>query len=131
MLEKGFQFGLFRTYGIPSICSTLISTARMTSQRISPKRYADTIALVSTFVVNPMGDEKWVKGIARLNCIHGHYQEGGSGKARILDEDMLFTLGRLAEQPVTWIESCEWRPLDPVEICALGVFWKAIGYVCF
>jgi hypothetical protein len=58
-----------------------------------------------------------------LNYLHGFYRKSG----QILDDDMLYTLGLFAIEPVKWIKRFEWRELEDFEKCALGTFWKSIG----
>lgn len=30
-------------------------------------------------------------------------------------------------EPVRWVERYEWRTVNPMEICAIGTFWKGIA----
>lgn len=45
----------------------------------------------------------------------------------ILDDDMLYTLGLFAVQPVRFVERYEWRELTNMEKNAIGTFWKSVG----
>ncbi|KAI4154404.1 MAG: hypothetical protein LQ340_001699 [Diploschistes diacapsis] len=121
--EKGLQFALFRTYGVPSISSLLASTSLFSSPTTSCKRYTDTVVLISEFVSREYGSKAWTRAVARMNCIHGEYER----KGRISNEDMLYTLALFAQEPMAWIERWEWRGLSEVERNALGVFWAAVG----
>src|SRR5690349_21491269 len=58
-----------------------------------------------------------------MNYIHKPYRISGS----ITQPDLLYTLSVFITEPIRWIERYEWRPLNDMEICALGTFWKAIG----
>ena len=40
---------------------------------------------------------------------------------------MLYTLSLFVTEPIRWINKYEWRKLEDMEICALGVFWKSVG----
>ncbi len=79
--------------------------------------------LVGEILGQDWGSERWAEGMARMNWIHSGYVRGG----KIKREDMLYTLGLFACEPVRWIEAYEWRSLDPIEECALGVFWRGVG----
>ena len=61
--------------------------------------------------------------IARTRFLHSPYRSSG----KILDDDMLYTLGLFALQPVRFINWFEWRQLTDLERCAIGTFWKSIG----
>src|ERR1700759_4904685 len=47
LFEKGLQFALFRTYGIPSISKLLVKTTQLSTETNVPKRYADTGVLLA------------------------------------------------------------------------------------
>lgn len=61
--------------------------------------------------------------IARTRFLHSPYRSSG----KILDDDMLYTLGLFALQPVRFINRFEWRKVTDLERCAIGTFWKSIG----
>ena len=121
--EKGLQFALFRTYGIPSISSLLASTSLFSSPATASKRYTDTTVLVAEFIARTYGSKAWIESLARLNCIHAPYQRQG----RIREEDMLYTLALFAREPWRWVDRWEWRKFTEAERCATGVFWAAVG----
>ena len=121
--EKGLQFALFRTYGIPTISSLLASTSLFSNCATASKRYTDTAVLVAEFVGREYGSPQWVAATSRMNCLHGLYQREG----KISDQDMLYTLALFAREPLAWIDRWEWRKLNEVERNAIGVFWSAIG----
>jgi hypothetical protein len=123
MSKRALQFALFRTYGIPSISSLLLSTSLFAAPESASKRYADTQVLVLEFIVRDVGSPAWVEALARLNCIHAKYVASG----RISNDDLLYTLALFAREPERWIQRHEWRRLSDVERCAMGVFWKTVG----
>jgi hypothetical protein len=61
--------------------------------------------------------------IARTRFLHKNYRASG----KILENDMLYTLGLFASQPISFIEKYEWRKLTDLEKCAIGTFWKSLG----
>ncbi|KAL4936640.1 hypothetical protein BDV06DRAFT_233243 [Aspergillus oleicola] len=120
---KALQFALFRTYGIPTISRTLVKTSQFSGASTSLKRYTDTSALVQEFVGQPPSAARGQAAIVRTRYLHSGYRDSG----KILDDDMLYTLGLFAVQPVRFIKKYEWRELTDVEKCAIGTFWKSIG----
>lgn len=121
--EKALQFALFRTYGIPSVSKLLVATSQFSEPSTACKRYADTALLISEFLGHDPTAERTRQALARMNFIHSNYQKAG----KILDDDMLYTLGLFACEPVRWINRYEWRKLEDFEVCASGTLWKSIG----
>ncbi|KAF2185019.1 hypothetical protein K469DRAFT_726903 [Zopfia rhizophila CBS 207.26] len=97
-------FVLFKTYGIPSISSLLVSTGQLSDTKTVSKRTADT-------------------ALSRMNYLHSKYQKAG----KISNDDMLYTLSLFALEPIRWIYLYEWRRLTDLERCACGTFWKTMG----
>ncbi|KAL4809555.1 hypothetical protein BDV18DRAFT_132330 [Aspergillus unguis] len=120
---KALQFALFRTYGIPTISRTLTKTSQFSGASTYLKRYTDTSALVQEFVGHPPSAERGQTAIVRTRYLHSGYRASGM----ILDDDMLYTLGLFAIQPLRFIERFEWRQLTDVEKNAIGTFWKSVG----
>ncbi|THC91129.1 hypothetical protein EYZ11_009419 [Aspergillus tanneri] len=120
---KSLQFALFRTYGIPTISGLLANTKQLSDPELSLKRYADTVVFIQEFISQAPSSIRSCSSVARTNFIHSGYRASG----KILDDDMLYTLGLFAIQPVRFIEKYEWRSLTDVEKCALGTFWKSLG----
>ena len=58
-----------------------------------------------------------------MNYIHAPYQASG----KINHDDLLYTLSVFMTEPVRWVERYEWRPTTPMEMCAIGTFWKGIA----
>lgn len=123
LFEKGLQFALFRTYGIPTISELLVRTTQLSTEKNVPKRYADTGVLLGDMYSAEPESDKCLEAYARLNYLHGHYIKQG----KISNDDMLYTLSLFLNQPVEWINRYEWRQLSDLEICAMGVFHKAMG----
>ncbi|KAF9890271.1 hypothetical protein FE257_006185 [Aspergillus nanangensis] len=104
---KALQFALFR----------------FSKPDTSLKRYTDTSALVQEFMGHAPSSKRVLESIARTRWIHAGYRSAG----KISEDDMLYTLGLFAIQPVRFIEKYEWRKLSDLEKCATGTFWKSLG----
>ncbi|EAW22782.1 uncharacterized protein NFIA_014740 [Aspergillus fischeri NRRL 181] len=120
---KALQFALFRTYGIPTISGLLTATSQLSNPETSLKRYTDTSVLIQEFMGNAPSSERACTALARTRFLHTGYRAAG----KIQEDDMLYTLGLFAIQPVRFIEKFEWRTLSDMEKCAMGTFWKSIG----
>ncbi|KAI9373083.1 hypothetical protein BJX61DRAFT_408200 [Aspergillus egyptiacus] len=120
---KALQFALFRTYGIPTISRVLTKTSQFSNPGTSLKRYTDTSALVQEFVGHSPTAARGQAAIVRTRFLHSGYRSAGT----IREEDMLYTLGLFAVQPVRFINKYEWRELSEMEKCAVGTFWKSLG----
>ena len=116
-------FALFKTYGIPSVSSLLVSTGQLADVDTTSKRTADTGVLLLEFCLTKPSSDRAVKAISRMNYLHSRYQKSG----RISNDDMLYTLSLFAIEPVRWVNRFEWRSLTQFEMCASGTFWKAMG----
>ncbi|KAE8408632.1 hypothetical protein BDV37DRAFT_278641 [Aspergillus pseudonomiae] len=123
MFFQALQFALFKTYGIPTISKLLASTRQSSNPENALKRYADTGALLQEFMGNPPSSRRAYEAIARTRWIHSGYR----AKGKILESDMLYTLGLFAIEPIRFIEKYEWRRLSDLEKCAIGTFWKSLG----
>jgi hypothetical protein len=72
------------------------------------------------------------EAISRMNYLHGYvsnplllrkfhtdeasiYQKAG----HISNDDLLYTLGLFALEPIRWIKEYEWREMTPMERCAM------------
>jgi len=58
-----------------------------------------------------------------MNHLHAPYIAAG----RISNDDLLYTLSVCITEPIRFINLYEWRRLNELEMCALGVFWKSLG----
>lgn len=83
----------------------------------------DTGVLLTEVVGNAAGSRRSLEAISRINSLHAPYQKAG----KISDDDMLYTLSLFACEPARWIAKYEWRDLSAIELCAIGVVWKAVG----
>ncbi|KAI0204391.1 hypothetical protein F4808DRAFT_340987 [Astrocystis sublimbata] len=116
------EFGLFRTYGVESISRLLLATRNLTDPVKSLKRYEDTGLLIGE-LINPPNSERVISALARINFLHSKYRQEGT----ISNEDLLYTLSVFVTEPPRFISQFEWRNMNEMELCAYGVFWKAIG----
>jgi hypothetical protein len=77
--------------------------------------------LIGEFTANPPGSERAAAGIARMNWLHSRYPD------QISNADLLYTLSVFVVEPERFVRLYEWRPLNEMEYCAYGTFWKSIG----
>ncbi|TPX07452.1 uncharacterized protein E0L32_002078 [Thyridium curvatum] len=75
------------------------------------------------FSLNPPTSPRCLKAIARMNYLHSTYKAAG----RISNADFLYTLAVCIMEPIRFMRLYEWRPLNDMEACAIGTFWKSIG----
>ena len=114
---KALEFGLFKTYAIPSISKILVSTGELT-ERVE-KRYDDTDLLVREFSSNYPHNWRAELAIRRLNALHGKYP--------ISNIDYLYVLTIFAVEPIRWIDKYGFRRSHPIEKqCSFWV-WRDIG----
>lgn len=90
---------------------------------MAPKRYEDTSIIFGEFSVNPPTSERAIQAIARMNHLHSPWKKAG----KISNADLLYTLAVCVMEPIRFIALYEWRPLNDMEACAIGTFWKSIG----
>ncbi|KAI2467597.1 hypothetical protein F4781DRAFT_304286 [Annulohypoxylon bovei var. microspora] len=117
------EFGLFKTYGVESISRLLLATGNLTDPVRSLKRFEDTAVLIGEFMMNPPTTERAVQGIARMNFLHTKYVKEGT----ISNADLLYTLSVFIIEPARFARMYDWRPMNDMEYCAHGVFWKSVG----
>ena len=121
--ERPATSALFVTYGHRDESEFSVKTTQLSTEKHVAKRYADTgVLLVDMYGAEPDSD-RCIEAYARLNYLHGHYIKQG----KISNDDLLYTLSLFLNQPVEWINKYEWRQLTDLEICAMGVFHKAMG----
>ena len=116
-------FALFKTYGLPSVSSLLVSTGELSGTETASKRTADTGVLLLEFCLNKQSSQRSTEAIARMNYLHSRYIKAG----KITNVDLLYTLSVFALEPVRWVGKYEWRQFSDLELCASGTFWRAIG----
>ncbi|KAI7780522.1 hypothetical protein LA080_015923 [Diaporthe eres] len=121
--KLSLQFALFKTYAFSTISSLLAHTKSFSDPTMAPKRYEDTTVIFGEFSVNPPTSERAIQAIARMNDLHRPYKKAG----KISNADLLYTLSVAVTEPIKWIGLYEWRPLNDLEVCAIGTFWKSIG----
>ncbi|KAI1393037.1 uncharacterized protein F4822DRAFT_426232 [Hypoxylon trugodes] len=117
------EFGLFKTYGVESVSRLLLATGNLTDPVRSLKRFEDTTALIGEFLNNPPTTDRASQGIARMNFLHSKYVKEGT----ISNSDLLYTLSVFVTEPPRFARLYEWRPMNDMEYCAYGVFWKSVG----
>ncbi|KAL1876645.1 hypothetical protein Plec18167_005052 [Paecilomyces lecythidis] len=101
----------------------LFVATRQLNEKNSAKRAADTEVVLNEIHDREPGSESHLLGIARMNYLHARYRKAG----KILDDDMLHTLGSAVVDIFQTVDRLEWRGLTDVEQCAIGVFHKALG----
>ncbi|KAK9416342.1 putative ER-bound oxygenase mpaB/mpaB'/Rubber oxygenase catalytic domain-containing protein [Seiridium unicorne] len=87
------------------------------------RRDEDTAVMIGEFMVNPPNSVRATTAVARMNWLHSKYIASG----KILEADLLYTLSVFITEPVRFNRLFEWRPMNEMEHCAFGVFWKSIG----
>lgn len=114
-------YGLYRTYGIPTISELLVKTDQLGNRAVAGRRAEDTGIILSEFIFHGLDTERARMSIARMNYLHNLY------KKSISNDDMLYTLSIFIYEPIRWCKKYDWRPLEPVEKQARFVFWREIG----
>lgn len=64
-----------------------------------------------------------IDAIARVNFLHDRWREAG----KISNDNLLYTLGLFALEPVHWTAKFEWRDLTMLEKNAITTFWRDVG----
>ncbi|EFX02057.1 hypothetical protein CMQ_2106 [Grosmannia clavigera kw1407] len=123
MYNLSLQFGIFKTYGFATVSKLLVATRALTDPQMAGKRYEDTVVIFSEFSLNPPTSDRCLQALARMNYLHERYRAAG----QIDNADLLYTLAACVTEPIRFLRLYEWRPLNAMERCALGVFWKSIG----
>lgn len=93
------------------------------NERNAPKRAADTEVLLNEVHDRQPGSNEHLLAISRMNYLHSRFRKAG----KILEEDMLHTLGSAVVDIFRSVDENEWRVLSETEKCAIGVFHKALG----
>ncbi|KAI9923761.1 hypothetical protein ASPWEDRAFT_120396 [Aspergillus wentii DTO 134E9] len=121
-LHNSMGIALLKTSAIPTIAKLLSATGQL-SEKNASKRGADTEIILMEAHDREPGSDSHLNAIARMNYLHARYRKAG----KILDEDMLHTLGSPVVEIIRAVNDNEWRTLSEVEICAVGVFHKCLG----
>jgi hypothetical protein len=114
---KSLEFGLFKTYSIPSISSILMSTHEM--EKNMSKRYDDTDLLIREFTEHEPSHLRSQLAIQRLNFLHSHYP--------ISNSDYLYTLTVFMIEPILWINRFGYREVHSLEKESIYLVWCDIG----
>lgn len=114
---KSLEFGLFKTYAIPSISKVLVSTRELVDH--CARRYDDTDLLIREFMEDPSVTWRADLAIRRMNALHEKY--------RISNEDYLYVLTVFAVEPFRWIDKFGYRLTHPVEKRCAHIIWTDIG----
>lgn len=86
-------------------------------------RFEDTAIIIGEFMLNPPNSARAVTSVARMNWLHSKYIASG----QISNPDLLYTLSVFIVEPERFLRLYDWRPLNEMEHCAYGTFWKSIG----
>ncbi|KAK6071497.1 hypothetical protein SCUP515_07893 [Seiridium cupressi] len=93
------------------------------TKKLESEKDEDTAVMIGEFMVNPPNSVRATTAVARMNWLHSKYIASG----KILEADLLYTLSVFITEPVRFNRLFEWRPMNEMEHCAFGVFWKSIG----
>ncbi|MCO5603391.1 hypothetical protein L7F22_057541 [Adiantum nelumboides] len=115
--RRSLEFGLFRTYAIPSISRTLSQAGHFALN--ASKRYDDTDILVRELLMHHPDGDRGSLALRRLNFIHSQY--------RISNADFLYVLSIFILVPLEWISKYGYRDLTEVEKATVFTIWHDIG----
>lgn len=120
--NKARTIALLKAGGIPTM-SKLFAVTGQNNRRNAGKRAIDTEILLRESQTQRPDSERYAKAVARMNFLHSRYRQAG----KILDNDLLHTLGSGVVEALRIVEEQEWRNLSDVEVCAIGIFHKNLG----
>ncbi|KAI5918854.1 hypothetical protein F4810DRAFT_690267, partial [Camillea tinctor] len=121
-MTKARTISLLKAGGIPTM-SKLFAVTGQNTRRNAAKRAVDTEILIREVQSQPADSQRYMQSVARMNYLHARYRKAG----KILDEDLLHTLGTNVVEIFKIIDTSEWRKLSDVEKCAVGIFHKILG----
>lgn len=101
----------------------LFAVTGQNNRRNAGKRVIDTEILLREVQSQNRDSNRYMQAVARMNFLHSRYRKAG----KILDEDLLHTLGSGLVEIFRVVDNDEWRPLTDVEKCAVGIFHKNLG----
>lgn len=87
------------------------------------KRASDTEVLMTEVQNSDPESLRHLQAIARVNFLHDRCRKAG----KILNQDMLYTLGDAMMEMFRVVDIHEWRKLTDVERCAINVFHQNFG----
>lgn len=103
--------------------SKLFAVTGQNNIKNAGRRAVDTEILLRESQTQPRDSERYMDAIARMNYLHARYRKAG----KILDKDLLHTLGDGALEILHIVDNEEWRKLTNVEKCAVGIFHCNLG----
>jgi hypothetical protein len=103
--------------------SKLFAVTGQNNRKNAGKRAVDTEILLREVQSQDRGSIRYMTAIARMNYFHLRYRKAG----KILDEDLLHTLGDNLGETFRIVDDNEWRKLLDTEKCAIGIFHKNLG----
>lgn len=103
--------------------SKLFAVTGQNNRKNAGKRAVDTEILLREVQSKDRQSTRYMQAVARMNYLHSRFRKAG----KILDEDMLHTLGSAVVELFRVVDEEEWRTLSEVEKCAIGVFHKNLG----
>lgn len=103
--------------------SKLFAVTGQNNRRNAGKRSVDTEILLREAQSKDRQSIRYMQAVARMNYFHSRYRKAG----KILDEDLLHTLGSGIVEAFRMLDDNEWRKLTDVEKCAIGIFHKNLG----
>ncbi|KAB8238564.1 uncharacterized protein BDW43DRAFT_320347 [Aspergillus alliaceus] len=122
IMRSSTRMTTLKTASIPTVADLFVATGQR-NEKNNTKRGADTEVLMNEIHDRQVGSDAHLMGYARLNYIHSGYRKAG----KILDEDMLHTLGSAVLDVFQSINRYEWRQLTNTEKCAIGIFYRTMG----
>ncbi|KAH7299941.1 hypothetical protein KP509_24G037000 [Ceratopteris richardii] len=115
--KLSLEFGLFRTYSIPSISRILFKSGNFPAN--SSKRYDDTEILVKELFMHHVDGDRGSIALRRLNFIHSQF--------KINNADYLYVLSIFVLEPLEWISRYGYRESTEPEKLAMFSVWHDIG----
>lgn len=103
--------------------SKLFAATGQNIRKTAGKRAVDTEILLREVQSKDRQSIRYMQAVARMNYLHSRYRKAG----KILDADLLHTLGSAVVELFWIVDRKEWRPLSEVEKCAIGIFYKNLG----
>ncbi|WP_033342544.1 oxygenase MpaB family protein [Catenuloplanes japonicus] len=114
---RALEFGLFRTYCVPSISALLSATGEF---RVRPQqRYDDTAILMAEIAAHGYDSPRGREALRVVNRAHGRYA--------ISNDDMLYVLSTFVYDPITWVDRYGWRRLHSHERLAAYHYYREVG----
>lgn len=78
---------------------------------------------MSEIIFNKPESRRSIAAVSRVNFLHDRWRKAG----KISNDDLLYTLGLFALEPIRWTAKYEWRDLTTLEKSAIAIFWKDLG----